>query len=70
MRIGFAGLGAIGSPMADRCAAVHSLTVWNRTAGRAGEFAKAHSSVAVAGSPRELAAAVEAVITCVPSANR
>ena len=31
MRVGFAGLGAIGAPMAARCAAVHELTVWNRT---------------------------------------
>lgn len=67
MRVGFAGLGAIGVPMADRCAGVHELVVWNRTAARAREFATAHAGVRVAASPRLLAEASDAVITCLPT---
>jgi 3-hydroxyisobutyrate dehydrogenase len=67
MKIGFAGLGAIGAPMAARCAAVHHLTVWNRTAARADEFAAANKGVRIAGSPRDVAANAEAVITCLPT---
>ncbi|HRP08403.1 MAG TPA: NAD(P)-binding domain-containing protein, partial [Gemmatimonadales bacterium] len=39
MRIAFAGLGAIGSPMAARLATVHQLKVWNRTDSTAIAFA-------------------------------
>jgi len=67
MRVGFAGLGAIGAPMAARCAAAHEVTVWNRTATKAQEFAAANKGVKVAGSPREVAANAEAVITCLPT---
>jgi len=67
MKVGFAGLGAIGTPMADRCASKHELAVWNRTAARAAEFVRTHPGVAVAHSPRELAANADAVITCVPT---
>lgn len=67
MRIGFAGLGAIGAPMAARCAERHELTVWNRTASRAAAFAAAHPGVRVASSPRELAGQADAVITCLPT---
>jgi 3-hydroxyisobutyrate dehydrogenase len=67
MRIGFAGLGAIGAPMAAQCAAKHELTVWNRTRSRADHFAAEHPGVRVAAAPRELAAASDAVITCLPT---
>lgn len=67
MRVGFAGLGAIGTPMAERCAAVQHLTVWNRSPGRAIAFAAAHPGVTVASSPRALGEASEAVITCLPT---
>ena len=41
MDIAFLGLGAIGRPMAARIAAAGlPLTVWNRTAERAAEFAR------------------------------
>jgi 3-hydroxyisobutyrate dehydrogenase/2-hydroxy-3-oxopropionate reductase len=62
MRVGFAGLGHMGLPMAARLAA-HGfpLTVWNRTAGRAGPLAG--PGVRVAGSPRDLAAASDVIIT-------
>src|SRR2546421_3668067 len=62
MRVGFAGLGHMGLPMATRLAG-HGfpLTVWNRTASRAA--ALADRGVPVAGSPRELAAASDVIIT-------
>ncbi len=39
MHVGFLGLGAIGTPMAAHLARRGPLTVWNRTAARAAEFA-------------------------------
>jgi 3-hydroxyisobutyrate dehydrogenase len=67
MIIGFAGLGAIGAPMAARVASAHSLRVWNRTPGRATAFAADHTGVDVVATPRELAAGSDAVITCLPT---
>ncbi len=67
LSVGFAGLGAIGAPMAARCAAAHRLVVWNRTADRARSLADQHDGVTVADSPRALAELVDAVITCVPT---
>ena len=66
MRVGFAGLGAIGTPMAVRCAAVHELSVWNRTSAKATAFASAHAGVRAASTLRELADGADAVITCMP----
>ncbi len=68
MRVAFLGLGAIGTPMATHVAKQHQLTVWNRTAARAAEFAARHGA-AVASSPREAAAAAEVVITCLPTSS-
>jgi 3-hydroxyisobutyrate dehydrogenase len=62
MHVGFLGLGAMGAPMAAHLARRGRLTVWNRTAARAAEFVARHEA-AVAGTPRE-AAAAEVVITC------
>ena len=67
MKIGFAGLGAIGAPMAARCAAREGLAVWNRTPARAEAFVAEHAGVRLAGTPRELAEGVDAVITCLPT---
>jgi len=67
MKIGFAGLGAIGAPMAARCAAREGLAVWNRTPARAAAFVAEHAGVRLAGTPRELAEGVDAVITCLPT---
>ena len=67
MRIGFAGLGAIGTPMAARCAEVHELVVWNRTGARAAEFTTAHPGSRQAATPRDLAQGAGAVITCLPT---
>jgi 3-hydroxyisobutyrate dehydrogenase len=41
-QVTFLGLGDIGSPMAARLAERFPLTVWNRTAARAAEFARVH----------------------------
>ncbi|HET7468390.1 MAG TPA: NAD(P)-dependent oxidoreductase [Gemmatimonadales bacterium] len=62
MHVGFLGLGAIGAPMAAHLARRGGLTVWNRTAARASEFAARHGARAVA-TPRE-AAAGDVVVTC------
>jgi 3-hydroxyisobutyrate dehydrogenase len=64
--VGFLGLGAIGRPMAARLAARGDLVVWNRTAARAEEFA-ARTGARAAATPRALAAAVEVVVTCLPT---
>ena len=57
MRIGLAGLGRMGVPMAERLlAAGHELVVWNRTRARAEEFAAASGQARVAHSPAELLA--------------
>lgn len=66
MRVSFLGLGAIGTPMAARLAGPFDLTVWNRSAERAEEFARDHRA-RVAASPREAAAGAQAVITCLPT---
>jgi 3-hydroxyisobutyrate dehydrogenase len=68
MRVGFLGLGAIGRPMAAHLIKDHSLTVWNRTAERARDFAAEHTAV-VASTPREAAAKAEVVITCLPTSR-
>jgi 3-hydroxyisobutyrate dehydrogenase len=66
MRLGFAGLGAIGRPMAARLAPGHDLAVWNRTASRAATFAAEHGARHAA-TPRALAEDTEVVFTCLPN---
>jgi 3-hydroxyisobutyrate dehydrogenase-like beta-hydroxyacid dehydrogenase len=44
MLVRFIGLGAIGAPMAAHLAQRWPLTVWNRTAARATEFANWHGA--------------------------
>jgi 3-hydroxyisobutyrate dehydrogenase-like beta-hydroxyacid dehydrogenase len=62
MKVGFIGLGSMGSPMAaNLLKAGHDLIVYNRTRGRAEELAT--QGARVAGSPREAAAGVEVLIT-------
>jgi 3-hydroxyisobutyrate dehydrogenase/2-hydroxy-3-oxopropionate reductase len=62
VRIGFAGLGRMGLPMATRLAGQGlTLTVWNRTAGRAAPLAE--RGVPVAGSLADLAAGSDVLIT-------
>ncbi len=61
-RIGFAGLGAMGSRMARRLhAAGYPLTVWNRSPAAAEPFRA--NGVAVAASPAELAARSDVVVS-------
>lgn len=67
MHVGFLGLGAIGTPMAAHLARRGPLTVWNRTAARAAEFAARHGA-RVAATPRE-AAAGDVVITCLSTSS-
>ena len=63
-RIGFAGLGLMGSRMSRQFLDKgFPLTVWNRTAGRCAPLAE--RGARVARTPRELAEASDVVITCV-----
>ena len=62
MKVGVAGLGAMGGNVALRLMEVgHQVTVWNRTAEKAKPSAEAGAKVAA--SPADVAAASEAVIT-------
>ncbi|HZT27246.1 MAG TPA: NAD(P)-dependent oxidoreductase [Pseudolabrys sp.] len=62
MKVGVAGLGAMGGNVALRLMEVgHQVTVWNRTAEKAKPLAEAGAKVAA--SPADVAAASEAVIT-------
>lgn len=64
MRVAFLGLGAIGRPMARRIAAAgHQLTVWNRTASIAAEFARSGKAVA-ARSAADAVRDADVVVTC------
>ena len=64
-RVGFIGLGIMGSRMAANLAAAgYELTVWNRTAATAEAFGAEHG-VSVAATPAELAAASDVVIKIV-----
>jgi 3-hydroxyisobutyrate dehydrogenase len=67
-RAAFLGLGAMGAPMAAHLAKAGPVTVWNRTASRAAEFARAHGA-RVAVTPREAAAEADVVITCLPTSR-
>jgi len=65
MRVGFIGLGIMGSRMAANLVrAGHELTVWNRTRDKAEQWAEVHSGN-VAATPAEAAANAEVVITMV-----
>jgi 3-hydroxyisobutyrate dehydrogenase-like beta-hydroxyacid dehydrogenase len=62
MKVGFIGLGNMGSGMArNLIKAGHTLTVFNRTKSRAEEFRSLGATVA--GTPGEAAAGAEVVIT-------
>lgn len=61
MRIGFAGLGLMGAPMASHlCRAGSQLTVYNRSAGKTAGLTEL--GAVVAASPDELFAASDAVV--------
>jgi 3-hydroxyisobutyrate dehydrogenase-like beta-hydroxyacid dehydrogenase len=64
-RIGFLGLGIMGSRMAANVAkAGYELTVWTHTEGKAARWASEHGATAV-GAPAEVAAASEIVVSMV-----
>jgi 3-hydroxyisobutyrate dehydrogenase len=64
MNTAFLGLGAIGRPMAARIVAAGlPLTVWNRTAERAAEFAK-QGGARHAATPADAVRDADVVITC------
>ncbi len=64
-RIGFLGLGIMGSRMAARIAAAgYSLTVWTHTPGKAERWAQEHAAEA-APTPAEVAARSDIVISMV-----
>ena len=64
MKIGFIGLGAMGTPLAEALLADgHTLAVWNRTRSRAEPLAK--RGARVADSPSECARGAELVFTLV-----
>src|SRR3990172_3688630 len=65
-RVGFMGLGAIGRPIARHVAQRFETVVWNRTAAKAQEFARA-TGAKVADSPGALVKQVDVVITCLPT---
>jgi 3-hydroxyisobutyrate dehydrogenase/2-hydroxy-3-oxopropionate reductase len=65
MRVGFLGLGRMGTPIVrNLVAAGFPVTVWNRTRARADELA-AEIPVTVADEPSRLAAAVDVTMTMV-----
>ena len=65
-RVAFLGLGIMGSRMAAVLARKgFELTVWNRTAARAEEFAASHAGVEVAASPQAAATDVDVVVSMV-----
>ena len=68
MTIAFLGLGAIGTPMARHIAANTPLSVWNRTAARADEFARAHGA-RCASTPAAAAHGASVVVTCLPTSR-
>lgn len=62
MKVGVAGLGAMGAAIAARLIEVgHEVTVWNRTPDKAKPLAEVGAKVV--GSPAEVAAAAETVVT-------
>jgi 3-hydroxyisobutyrate dehydrogenase-like beta-hydroxyacid dehydrogenase len=66
MRVAFLGLGIMGSRMAANLARTgFDLTVWNRTASVADEFAEAHAGVRAAVNPAEAAREAEIVVSMV-----
>ena len=64
-KVAFLGLGVMGSPMAGHLAAKgHAVTVYNRTAAKAGAWVAKHGG-ASAPTPREAAAGQDFVMACV-----
>lgn len=63
-RVGFAGLGRMGAPMARRIAAAgFPVSVWNRTTAKAEVFAEEVAGASVAATPGELGGASDVLVT-------
>jgi 3-hydroxyisobutyrate dehydrogenase-like beta-hydroxyacid dehydrogenase len=63
MKIGFLGLGKMGTPIALRLlAAGHELSVWNRSEGRTKPLLR--EGAIAAGTPAEAELGADAVVTC------
>lgn len=63
-RIGFLGLGIMGSRMAANLAAAgHPMTVWTHTDGKAAAWAAGRDGIAVAPTPADVAAEADVLIT-------
>ena len=68
MRIGFIGLGVMGTPMAGHLAtAGHALTVLDVDRPKAERLAAAHAGIRIATTPSEVAANSDIVVTMLPS---
>jgi len=68
MKVGYIGLGDIGTPIAERILKQGlDLTLWNRTRGKMTPFVTAGASAAA--SPSDLARRSEIVALCVDSAE-
>jgi 3-hydroxyisobutyrate dehydrogenase len=68
MKVAFLGLGAIGAPMARHLAPRYTLSVWNRTSGKATEFAR-ETRCRAAPTPAEAVRGAAVVITCLPTSR-
>ena len=64
-RIGYIGLGVMGGALARRLLREHKLTVFDLSKERCAEFAALGATVA--GSPAEVGAASDIVLTCLPT---
>jgi len=64
-RIGYIGLGIMGGALARRLLREHKLTVYDLSPERCAEFAKLGATVV--GSPAEVGAASDIVLTCLPT---
>lgn len=65
MKIGFCGLGVMGSPMARHLASAgHDITVYNRNTEKAKQWVADHGG-SFALTPREVAQASDIVMVCV-----
>lgn len=69
MNVAFIGLGAIGYPMARRIAeAGFELAVWNRSAGKSADLARA-AAARIATTPADAARGAAVVVTCLPTSE-
>ena len=68
MKVAFLGLGAIGTPMARHLAPRYELSVWNRTASKANEFAT-ETKARAASSPADAVRGAAIAITCLPTSR-